>query len=401
MVEIPFFEALPMLRRFEDTADPSNYLPLPDDWYIAITDVRGSTQAIEQGRYKEVNAMGAISIMGVLNITHKFNFPFVFGGDGATIAIPSSIKEATIKSLRGVQVLAKQQFGLEVRAGLIPVKDLREAGSDIKVARITISEYFTQAAFIGGGTQLADTLLKSAQRDSNYLIENLGGEASQDFNGLECRWDEVYNDRGEVHSILIDVVKEGKADRNALYREIYSRIEEIYGTEDEYAPILSDKLRLTLNNRKLLVEKNVRTFGTTRREQIGYWLKLRMQWLLGKILMRFGIRTGKTDWGRYKSDMAKNTDFRKFDDMLRLVLAGNEMQRFTLQGFLESLYEKGEVVYGIHTSKSALVTCMILDHQKGHIHLVDGNDGGYAMAAKKMKDRIRARVQSHKQQPAT
>ena len=64
MVDILFFEALPVLRRFEDTTDPTNYLPLPDDWYIAITDVRNSTIAIEEGRYKEVNAMGAIAIMG-------------------------------------------------------------------------------------------------------------------------------------------------------------------------------------------------------------------------------------------------------------------------------------------------------------------------------------------------
>ncbi len=28
---------------------------MPDDWYVAITDVKGSTKAIEAGRYKDVN----------------------------------------------------------------------------------------------------------------------------------------------------------------------------------------------------------------------------------------------------------------------------------------------------------------------------------------------------------
>jgi hypothetical protein len=39
-------------------------------------------------------------------------------------------------------------------------------------------------------------------------------------------------------------------------------------------------------------------------------------------------------------------------------------------------------------------TCMILNHHEGHIHLVDGSDGGNAMAAKLMKERIRAKKTS-------
>lgn len=392
MVEIPFFEALPVLRRFEDTANPSNYLPVPDDWFIAVTDVRNSTLAIEEGRYKEVNAMGAVAIMGVLNITGKFNFPFVFGGDGATLAIPPGLQNQTAGVLKGVQALATKQFGLDVRAALIPVSHLRREGQDVRVARIAVSEYFTQAAFIGGGTQLAESLLKSPDTPPSFFAENHPSDLNTDFNGLECRWDEVYNARGEVHSILVNVTESDSSKRNRLYQDIFQRIGEIYGQEEEYTPIVTDRLNLTLSNRKLSVEKEVRTFGTTRKEQIGYWVKLRIQWLFGKILMRFGIRTANTDWGQYKKDLAANTDFRKFDDMLRLVLAGNEVQRFTLQGYLETLYEKGELVYGIHTSKSALITCMILDHQEGHIHLVDGNDGGYAMAAKRMKERMRAKA---------
>lgn len=393
MIDIPFFEALPVLPRFEDTANPANYLPVPNDWIIAITDVRGSTLAIEQGRYKEVNAMGAISIMGVLNITQKFNFPFVFGGDGATIAIPGSMRNEVSKALRGVQKLASEQFKLDVRAGLVPVSEIRSNGFDVRVARLAVSSYFTQAAFMGGGTQFADKLLKSSSADPSYFVENEAEDSTDDFNGLECRWDEVRNERGEVHSILVDVTVDDERQKNEIYRQIYDRIALIYGDEKDFTPVTTDKLNLTLNNRKLAVERKVRTFGTTRREQILYWIKLRVQWFLGKILMRFSMSTERTNWGDYKSDLAANTDFRKFDDMLRMVLAGNEMQRFTLQGYLESLYEKGLVIYGIHTSDSALITCMILDHQKGHIHLVDGNDGGYTMAAKRMKDRAKARTE--------
>lgn len=391
MISIPFFEALPVVRRFEDTADPTNYFPVPDDWFVAITDVRNSTIAIQQGRYKEVNAMGAVFIMGVLNMTGSFNFPFVFGGDGATIVLPGELRKRTAEVMRGVQNLAKVQFGLEIRAGLVPVRSLRAAGQDVRVARMRISDYFTQAAFLGGGIQYADKLLKAPEAPSEFFAEHIAERLREDFSGLECRWDEVKNDRGEVHAVLVEALGEDLTHRNRIYQDVYRRIAEIYGTEEEYRPVATDKLNLTLNNRKLQVEKKVRTFGTTRREQIGYWIKLRLQWLTGKLVMNLGIRTAHTDWGRYKQDLAENTDYRKFDDMLRLVLAGTETQRFTLQGYLETLYERGDVVYGIHASGSALITCMILDHQQGHIHLVDGNDGGYALAAKRMKERARAR----------
>lgn len=44
-----------------------------------------------------------------------------------------------------------------------------------------------------------------------------------------------------------------------------------------------------------------------------------------------------------------------------------------------------KIVYGLHHASSALITCVILNHNGGHIHLVDGSDGGYAKAAAKLK----------------
>ena len=38
------------------------YAPLPDDWVVIISDVQGSTRAIEAGQYKKVNMVGASSI---------------------------------------------------------------------------------------------------------------------------------------------------------------------------------------------------------------------------------------------------------------------------------------------------------------------------------------------------
>jgi len=71
----------------------------------------------------------------------------------------------------------------------------------IRVARIHISDYFTQAAFLGGGIQYADKLLKSPQAPAAFFAEQIATRHTENFSGLECRWDEVKNDRREGRSI--------------------------------------------------------------------------------------------------------------------------------------------------------------------------------------------------------
>lgn len=387
MSTIAFYESLPNLKRFRDAMDPSNYHDVPDDWFIAVTDVRNSTQAIETGRYKEVNAIGAVSIMAMLNVTGSFNFPFVFGGDGCTICISPEYFRQTVAALKGVQEMGKSQFNLEIRAGIIPVGYLRENGHQIKIAKYQVSEYFSQATFLGGGISFAEETLKNDETGKQFQVESFDTPAGLDATGLECRWDEVRNTRGEVHSVIIESVHEDPAERFRLYQEIFAKISEIYGSEEEFAPITLSGLNLTLSNKKLAVERKIRTNGEDWKAITKYWIKLRIQWVFGKILMAFGIKTENVDWGIYKKDLAGNTDYRKFDDVLRLVLAGSETQRFLMQGFLETMFEKKKLVYGLHHAPSALITCVILNHQQGHVHLVDGSDGGYAMAAQKLKMR--------------
>ena len=67
--------------------DERNFFPAPDDWVIVITDIRSSSTAVAEGRYKDVNMMGGAAICAVQNATGSRDWPFVFGGDGATLLI--------------------------------------------------------------------------------------------------------------------------------------------------------------------------------------------------------------------------------------------------------------------------------------------------------------------------
>ena len=84
-----------------------------------------------------------------------------------------------------------------------------------------------------------------------------------------------------------------------------------------------------------------------------------------------------------------NTDFRKFDELLRMVISGTRAQQAELREYLQKLHQQKKIVYGIHASPKALVTCLVFHHQNEHIHFLDGTKGGYAMAAVELKQQIK------------
>ncbi len=76
---VHFYRDLPEVLRFADVVDEGNYTEVPADWDVVMTDIRGSTQAIEKGLYRHVNALGASGIIALRNALPDVELPFVFG----------------------------------------------------------------------------------------------------------------------------------------------------------------------------------------------------------------------------------------------------------------------------------------------------------------------------------
>src|SRR5476651_2809039 len=94
-----FYESVPVFSDFTRVLDPALYKPLPDDWVIGVADVVQSTKAIRDNHYKAVNMAGAAVIVAVTNALGGRDFPFVFGGDGASFAVPASGAELARQAL--------------------------------------------------------------------------------------------------------------------------------------------------------------------------------------------------------------------------------------------------------------------------------------------------------------
>ncbi|MFB2934124.1 DUF3095 domain-containing protein [Aerosakkonemataceae cyanobacterium BLCC-F154] len=391
-----FYSELPVLTDFLEITNSSNYVSVPPDWQVIVTDIIGSTKAIESGRYKEVNLIGACSIVAILNIAKNLEVPFVFGGDGASLLIPPSLLPQAKQALLGTKILAKQEFQLDLRVGIVPVSAVNKNAYNIKIAKFKVSENYHQAVFNSYGLTHATDLVKNPAYADIYLVKDRECEPEADFSGLECRWQDIPSQRGEIVSILVLATTTEEKKANQIYRQVLDKFSEIYGKEIDFHPIPLANLKLTFDERKLMYEAKVRfpkRWGSE--SPVGNWLqqqwylsKIKLENYLGAFLMNFKIKVSEMDWGEYKEIFLDATDYKKFDDILRMVIAGNSKQRQQLADYLETQYQQGKLVYGLHSSDRAIVTCLVFERNGRQVHFVDGADGGYALAAKAMKKRM-------------
>lgn len=387
-----FYSKLPVHSDFSVVSDLSKYSKLPDDWFIVSADIKNSTGAIEAGKYKAVNIVGVSIITAVRNISPSILLPSMFGGDGASLCIPASLVVQTKKALVATKLMAKKQFDLDLRVGVVPIDVIRNAGHEVFVSRYKMSEYYNQAAFAGGGIEYAENLIKDDKNGRKYRLEDIGAEAITDYSGLECRWDNIPSKHGETIALIVKVLAPSIDEESRIYNDIIFRVQQIYGSDDVCHPVYKEGLGLTSNTNKLKNEVCVRTYNQSTIAVLSYWLKLYSQNILGWIFMTLNLNVAGIPWGAYKSDLISNTDFKKFDGILRQVISGTKTQRQELDRYLKEKYINKECVYGIHASNSALMTCMIDNRIGEHFHFVDAADGGYAIAALQMKKQIKNNI---------
>ena len=166
-----FYGGIPVFRGFGSLMDPALYSPLPDDWAVGVADIVESTKAIANQRYKAVNMAGAAVIAAVTNALDGREFPFVFGGDGASFAIAPADLARAREALAATAIWVKEDLDLVMRVALVPVKAVRAQGFDVRVARFGPSPNLSYAMFSGGGLGLGGS------RDEARRIRGAGGAA--------------------------------------------------------------------------------------------------------------------------------------------------------------------------------------------------------------------------------
>lgn len=371
-----FYDSVAVFRGFRSLMDPALYAALPDDWSIGTADIVESTKAIAAQRYKAVNMAGASVIAAVANALEGRDFPFVFGGDGASFAVAPGDLERARDAMAASAAWVSDELDLTMRIALVPVAAVRAQGLDVRVARFAPSPNVSYAMFSGGGLGWAEAAMKRGE----FAIAPAPPGTMPDLTGLSCRFEEIPSVQGVILSVLI--VPAAGADPAAFRRLIEEAVARTERSPDAGRPVPSHGPALRWPPAGFDLEARAARGGSLFKRRIVVLLYT----LFVYLIMRFRITVGGFVPQTYVAEVVENSDFRKYDDGLRMILDCTPELADALEQLLAAAASAGVARYGLFRQQAAMMTCFTPSAMRSdHVHFIDGAGGGYAQAALTLK----------------
>jgi hypothetical protein len=371
-----FYDRLAPMRAAATVFDERDYAPAPPDWFLAFSDIRGSTEAVASGRHSDVNFAAAAMITALVNLAGSI--PYQFGGDGAAALVPPEYGEAARRVLARARGFARREFGLDLRIGIVRVAVLTERGGAVLVGRYEPSPGSAYAVFRGGGVAMFERAVKGAG-DADLARAAMIDDAEDDgeppdLTGLSCRWTPVKAARGQMVSLVL---------RSTDHAALYAEIARVAGVPSLAAVSLGG-LQARWPPHGLMREARARH---------GKWplaltvVAVALETLLAFFVVRYRLKIGAFDAERYVREVAAGAvDFARSDENLCLVFDCPSDRIEAVRGFLDRRAAEGGLRYGMQVSDHAVMTCLVMSPTAGqHVHFVDGGDGGYTSAATRLK----------------
>jgi hypothetical protein len=145
-------------------------------------------------------------------------------------------------------------------------------------------------------------------------------------------------------------------------------------TPDASRPVPGQRLRFTWPPRAPISRRARRARAASR--SVVRKVKVLVRTLLYFLVMHFGITVGRFIPAKYTRELIDNSDFRKFDDSLRMVLDCTPELADEIERHLAACASQGVVRYGTHRQQAAMMTCFTPSPtNSNHVHFIDGGDG--------------------------
>jgi hypothetical protein len=204
-----------------------------------------------------------------------------------------------------------------------------------------------------------------------------------DLTGLSCRFEEIPAARGLILSVL--VVPAQAADASAFRQLIEDVIALVERSPDAGRPVPPGGPPLRWPPAGNEYEARAIRGGSLFKRRAFVLANT----LFAYVVMRFGISVGGFVPKTYVQQVVENSDFRKYDDGLRMVLdCTPELERGLTQRLIAAA-SAGVARYGLHRQDAAMMTCFTPSALRSdHVHFIDGARGGYASAATALKATI-------------
>jgi len=243
----------------------------------------------------------------------------------------------------------------------------------VRVARYGPSPNLSYAMFSGGGLAWADAAVKRGE----FAVTPAPPGSWPDLTGLSCRFQEFRAARGLILSLVIlPVPGADPAAFRALTEAIVALVE---GSPAAGRPLPPNGPEMRWPPQGVDLEARTMAGGPRLRR-----VRVLAKTLLYFLIMRSGLRVGGFVPATYLRQVVENSDFRKYDDGLRMIIDCTPDLAGTIERRLAAA--AGTAIYGLHRQDAAMMTCFTPSPTRSdHVHFIDGAQGGYAAAATALK----------------
>ena len=349
------------------------FFKIPGNWQVVITDVKNSTAAVRDGLHETVNLVATGSIVAVLNIAYKagITVPFFFGGDGASFIIPPTMLDSAMQALLRHRENTRTSFNIELRVGHVPVTEIYEKEQALNISKLRTSGLFAIPVLLGDGLIYAEKKIKGP----DYIFAKQPVNDELDLSGMQCRWDRIKPPENEFEVVSLLVIAREGVKQSSVFKKVIDSMDEIYGSPNRRKPISAAKLKIKATLAKIRLEMRVRMGGYRPVYFMTNWIKTSLGYLY------FRTKKGKV----YLNNLVDMSDTLIIDGRINTVISGTARQRELLEEALSKIEREGEILYGLFVSKESVMSCYVRNIKDGHIHFVDGAEGGYTKAASVIK----------------
>jgi len=385
MENLYFYTKLqPLKVAVADLFREEHFHDVPTSWHLVICDVKNSTQAISMGRHNDVNLVAAGSLIAALNIAKKYGVevPFFFGGDGSTVLVPEEILKEALGGLSAHNANTQKNFGLQMHIGSLSVKELRDSGHSVRLAKIEIDSVYSKAVIVGDGMQYAEQKIKQAKtEETDTLFQN----RELNLTGLECRWNKVKPQLDEAVNVCYLIEALHPSQQITIYADVLKNIEAVYGDLQMRHPLSKERLKPLLSLQKLKREMLIK-FG---KWKSAYFIEAFLRTFFGRFYFKYNWKIAGLRGQDYLSQLIAHADTLAIDGRINTIICGTKDRHEKFLDYLSQKEGKGVLIFGHHVSKESVITCYIENRKARHVHFVDGADGGYTEAAKEFKTKLK------------
>ncbi len=374
-MNLNFFKNLEPLQSIGDLQNSSRCSAVPENWMLWITDVKGSTEAIRCGRYREVNIAGALCILAIINSPYYPQIPFIFGGDGVMFLIPDRLQKVFEPLMIEVSHFVSQALQLELRIGMVAVKDIYAAEKELAIAKLPFGHGGWSAIFEGNGIDFAEHLVKMP--DSIHLLTaTIENQHEIQFNGFFCPFADIPSQQGHVMALII---KPLQLNWSVIANQLLSYI----GNEQSHHPLDVDLIGINQSSTNV----HINAMAITGKNS---GMIYRLQKMKSKLKLAFLNRQVKNKkiQQTIRHSVIPASDYQKYDGYYKIVFRCDSQTLQTVIQWLNEQENAGHFKFGYHLTDRSIITCLFGGSgDQRQLHLIDAADGGYALAAAMLKQK--------------